>query len=308
MVDKIYKVAVAALGKRGMHHATAVKNNPRLELVCVCDIDEARVEAAKAQLGASYGCNDSARMLADTKPDVFIFCTLPQLRLPMIKAGVDAGVKLIAYEKPIAMSMNEALEIFKLTRAAGVKTAQQSPALGIGQVAISPAKERLDATHQLAQPERLGDVVVRAKLQADDLVHLFVAGGQHQDRRLGAARAEATEYLEAVDTGQSNIKDHEIRRLAKGKLKPLLAGTGHSDLIALLLEGVLDSPRDGVFILDDQDSGSHRAILHLRRGADSAGRASADSTQIHAARCAANRPAVCAIGCCPNIPAPSFPW
>jgi predicted dehydrogenase len=40
----------------------------------------------------------------------------------MIKAGVDAGVKLIAYEKPIAMSMNEALEMFKLTRAAGVKT------------------------------------------------------------------------------------------------------------------------------------------------------------------------------------------
>ena len=122
MADKTYKVAIAALGKRGMSHATAVKNNPRFELVGVCDIDEARVEAARAQLGVSCGSNDAVKMLADTKPDVFIFCTLPQLRLSMIKAGVDAGVKLIAYEKPIAMSMNEALEMFKLTRAAGVKT------------------------------------------------------------------------------------------------------------------------------------------------------------------------------------------
>ena len=122
MADKTYTVAVAALGKRGMHHATAVKNNPRFELVGVCDIDESRVEAAKAQLGVSYGSTDAAKMLADTKPDVFIFCTLPQLRLPMIKAGVDAGVKLIAFEKPIALSMNEALEMFELTRAAGIKT------------------------------------------------------------------------------------------------------------------------------------------------------------------------------------------
>ena len=56
-----------------------------------------------------------------SKPDVFIFCTLPQIRLPMIQAGVDAGVKLIAYEKPIAL-MNEALEMYKLMRAADVKT------------------------------------------------------------------------------------------------------------------------------------------------------------------------------------------
>src|SRR5271157_1475228 len=122
MTDKTYTVAVAALGKRGMHHAVAIKNNPRLELVGVCDIDEARVEPAKQQLGVSYGSDDAARMLRDTKPDVFVFCTLPQIRLPMIQAGVEHGVKLIAYEKPIALSMNEALEMFRLTREAGVKT------------------------------------------------------------------------------------------------------------------------------------------------------------------------------------------
>ena len=61
-------------------------------------------------------------MLADTKPDVFCFCTLPSLRLELIRAGVEAGVQLIAFEKPMATSTNEALEIMKLLRESGVKS------------------------------------------------------------------------------------------------------------------------------------------------------------------------------------------
>lgn len=119
---KIYTVAVAGMGKRGTHHAEAVAGNPRFKLVGFCDIDESRVDAAKKQFGVDYGSLDSTQMLKDTKPDVFIFCTLPDLRLPLIKAGVDSGVKLIAYEKPIATSMNEAIEMYKLMRAASVKS------------------------------------------------------------------------------------------------------------------------------------------------------------------------------------------
>lgn len=120
--QKIYTVAIAGLGKRGTHHAEAVSKNPRMKLVGLCDIDAARLEEAQRRFGVEYGNTDAAQMLKDTRPDVFMFCTLPQIRLPMIRAGVEAGVKMIAYEKPIAMSMNEALEMFALTRAAGVKT------------------------------------------------------------------------------------------------------------------------------------------------------------------------------------------
>jgi predicted dehydrogenase len=117
-----YTVALAGLGKRGTHHADAVARNPRLKLVGVCDIDLPRVEAAKEKYAVEVAHTDAAQMLAETKPDVFIFCTLPQLRLPLIKAGVEAGAKLIAYEKPIALSMNEALEMYALLRQAGVKS------------------------------------------------------------------------------------------------------------------------------------------------------------------------------------------
>ena len=41
------------------------------------------------------------------KPDVFCFCTPPNVRLPMIKIGIDSGAKLIAFEKPVALTSAE---------------------------------------------------------------------------------------------------------------------------------------------------------------------------------------------------------
>ncbi|MEO8393581.1 MAG: Gfo/Idh/MocA family oxidoreductase [Chloroflexota bacterium] len=117
-----YAVAIAGLGKRGMHHADAFAANSRFRIVGLCDIDAARAEAAQQKFGDAYTSTDAAEMLAHTKPDIFCFCTLPQLRLPLIRAAVEADVKLIAYEKPIATSTNEALEMYKLMREAGVKS------------------------------------------------------------------------------------------------------------------------------------------------------------------------------------------
>ncbi len=124
MIDstKTYTVAIAGLGKRGTHHADAFLKNPRFQLVGLCDIDRQRLDSAAQEFGVTYTHVDAAQMLADTKPDVFTFCTLPSLRLGLIRAGVQAGVQLIAYEKPMATSTSEALEIVKLLRDAGVKS------------------------------------------------------------------------------------------------------------------------------------------------------------------------------------------
>jgi predicted dehydrogenase len=119
---KTYTVAVAGLGKRGMHHVEAFASNPRFRVVGLCDIDAARLDAARQKFGDARASTDAAQMLASAKPDIFAFCTLPQIRLPLIKAGVEAGVQLIAYEKPMATSTNEALEMAKLLRESGVKS------------------------------------------------------------------------------------------------------------------------------------------------------------------------------------------
>ena len=116
-----HKVVVVGMGKRGMHHAAAFKQNARFELAGICEPDAPRLAKAKSELGvAAY--SDIASMTQAVRPDIFCFCTPPHIRLDLIKAGVASGAKLIAYEKPVALSMTEALEIRKAVNAAGVKT------------------------------------------------------------------------------------------------------------------------------------------------------------------------------------------
>ena len=63
-------------------------------------------------------------MLNATKPDVFCFCTPPTVRLPLIKLGCEKGVKLIAYEKPMATNMTRGLAKRQRLTDAGVKSVQ----------------------------------------------------------------------------------------------------------------------------------------------------------------------------------------
>ena len=136
----------------------------------------------------------------------------------------------------------------------------------IGEVAVGPPQQRLDPAHQLAQPERLRQVVVRAELQADHLVDLVVAGGQDEDRRLRTGGAQPAQHLEAVDARQADVEDDEVRGLVRGEVQPLLAGAGDGDRVPLLLERVLDAARNGELVFDDEDRGGHEgASVHRHR-------------------------------------------
>jgi predicted dehydrogenase len=120
--NEVYKVVVVGMGKRGKHHALAFKNNPRFELAGICTRDTSKLAKAATELGVSRTSSDPLAISREIRPHVFCFCTPPQVRLDLIKAGIDSGAKLIAYEKPMALSINEALEIRKAGRDAGVKT------------------------------------------------------------------------------------------------------------------------------------------------------------------------------------------
>jgi predicted dehydrogenase len=120
--SSLYTVAIAGLGKRGMHHAEAFAANPRFQVVGLYNPSPARLEVAQPKFSDAIASTDLDDMLTRTRPDIFCFCTPPHVRLPMVEAGVRAGVKLIAYEKPIALSTNEALQMFRLLREARIKS------------------------------------------------------------------------------------------------------------------------------------------------------------------------------------------
>jgi len=119
-VSQKYRVVVVGMGKRGMHHALAFQANGRFEVAGVCDIDPTRLDAAAAKFGAAKG-TDARELCASVKPDVFCFCTLPNLRIPMIQAGIAGGARLIAFEKPVALTTKEGFEVKRMLDAAKVK-------------------------------------------------------------------------------------------------------------------------------------------------------------------------------------------
>jgi len=117
-----YRVVMVGMGKRGKHHASAFQANPRFKVVGICDIDEGRLASAAAELGNPETSTNAAALTAALKPDVFCFCTMPNLRVPLIKIGVECGVKMIAFEKPVADSSKAALEIKAMLAGSGIKT------------------------------------------------------------------------------------------------------------------------------------------------------------------------------------------
>src|SRR4051812_48162479 len=99
-----YSVLVVGMGKRGMHHATAFNANPRFQVVGICDIDQGRLDTAASKLGNPQTSTDASGLAKALKPDVFCFCTLPNLRTPLIQAAIGSGAKLVAFEKPVALT------------------------------------------------------------------------------------------------------------------------------------------------------------------------------------------------------------
>jgi predicted dehydrogenase len=121
-MSRVYRVLVAGMGKRGMHHASAFSKNPRFEIAAISDPVPVQLDKARAAYPKALAGSDPAALARDVKPDLFCFCTPPQVRLPLIKTGLASGARLIAYEKPMALSMAEAIEIRRAVQAAGVKT------------------------------------------------------------------------------------------------------------------------------------------------------------------------------------------
>ena len=124
MSQKVYTVAIAGCGKRGKLYAEQFFKNPRFKIVGLSDPFKDAAVGASEKCGGAPIFTDSGDMLKATKPDIFSFCTPPSIRLPLIQQGVENGVKLLAYEKPMANNMNEAIQIRELLNKSGVKSIQ----------------------------------------------------------------------------------------------------------------------------------------------------------------------------------------
>ena len=85
-----------------------------------------------------------------------------------------------------------------------------------GRAALAAPQDGPDPRHQLARVEGLGHVIVSADLQANDLVQVIVAGGQHQDGRVSLLGLQAAANLQPIQARQHDIQNHQAGLQAAG--------------------------------------------------------------------------------------------
>src|SRR5919106_1504132 len=124
---------------------------------------------------------------------------------------------------------------------------------GCGGRKLGAAQERAHATHELPDGERLRDVVVRADLEADDLVHLVAPGRQHDDRNGALEPAHAAADLEASELGKHEVEDDEVDRRLDEALERLFSVARLHHPVALALERIREELLDRLLVVDEED-------------------------------------------------------
>ncbi len=133
---------------------------------------------------------------------------------------------------------------------------------------VGPTQDRLHPRHEGPRIERLGHVVVRAKLQTDDRVDVLRPCGQHEYRNV-TAPAKLPADLEAIHLGQHQVQHHQVRVAALVLDQGLLAvGRGHHG-VAVFLEVEPDQLDDVALVVDDEDGlheGRIRPVVRMPAG------------------------------------------
>lgn len=111
------KLAVIGLGI-GRVHAQVIHDAPDLQLVAVCDLDEAKLTDCARQC-ATRAYTDWQQMVAETKPDGVCLCTNPRSHLPLGTGLAQSGVHVLC-EKPMAPTVEQCLALADACDRAGV--------------------------------------------------------------------------------------------------------------------------------------------------------------------------------------------
>ena len=131
-------------------------------------------------------------------------------------------------------------------------------ALVVGVRARHPgaAQRGLHPRAELAHRERLGDVVVRAELEAEDLVDLLGLGREHDDRHGLALGAQAPADLEAVHARQHHVEDDQVEDLLVEARERFSAVRRLHHFVPIALEREGKKCLDRLLVVDEKDSGS----------------------------------------------------
>ncbi len=101
-------------------HAGAYAQTPEVDLVALADVDSAKVERYAEKYGVPGHYGDYRAMLAGEELDILSVCTWNDTHREIVEEAVEAGVKAVFCEKPIAGDLKDAEVMIRHCTEAGV--------------------------------------------------------------------------------------------------------------------------------------------------------------------------------------------
>jgi predicted dehydrogenase len=101
-------------------HAGAYRRVPGVELVALADLDQAKLDRYGDKFGVAGRYRDYPEMLRSESPDIVSVCTWSASHEAVVRDAVEAGVKAIFCEKPMADSAEVARRMHALCESRGV--------------------------------------------------------------------------------------------------------------------------------------------------------------------------------------------
>ena len=98
------------------------------------------------------------------------------------------------------------------------------------------------------------DVVVRAEVQAEDDVILLAFRREHHDRHFQVLLTDGAAKLKAVDAGQHDVQENQVRVRGQGEMQPRFSFGGGEHFITLGHKRIFETADESGFVLDDQDA------------------------------------------------------
>lgn len=111
------RVGVVGLGM-GMGHVEAYRHMPGVEVVALCDLDQAWLGEIGAQVGARLLFSDYREMFARPELDAVSVCLPTALHAPVTISALEHGKHALC-EKPMALDASEARAMVAAAEAAG---------------------------------------------------------------------------------------------------------------------------------------------------------------------------------------------
>ncbi len=109
------KIGIIGAGSISQAHLDAYKNNSEVEIYAICDLNEDRARQTAKKYGAAQVFTDYKELLSHPEIHSVSICTWNNSHAQIAIDALDAG-KHVLVEKPLCMTVEQALEVEKAVR------------------------------------------------------------------------------------------------------------------------------------------------------------------------------------------------